>query len=148
MERGMMYCAALQDGFPAQNATSCMPCAYDYVSHFGSSFTKRNGLESKWHSVTRKSSDEKYFKSFLPPAFLCHICDTVSFSNKRLDIPQAQNEIVKVDLSFIHLIHLLRSKKPFQVCSNHWSNNWRARSRDAHSGRMGSSFGLRLLHWD
>jgi len=47
MERGMMYCVALQAGFPAQNATSCMPCAYDFVSHFGSSFTKRNGLEAK-----------------------------------------------------------------------------------------------------
>lgn len=47
MERGMMYCAALKDGFPAQNVTSCMPCAYDFVSHLGLSFTKINGLEAK-----------------------------------------------------------------------------------------------------
>lgn len=63
-----------------------------------------------------KSSREKYFQAFLSPASLCHIFDTVSFSNKRFDIPQAQNENIKVDLSFIYLIHLLWSKKkPFRI---------------------------------
>lgn len=87
-------------------------------------------------------------KNTSKPSFHQHLF--VSFLTVRFSVRNLiffKHRMKSLDLSFIYLINLLRSKTTFQDCSNNWPSESWARSGDAQSSKMASSFGLILLHW-